>query len=133
MCDNCLIIQSVSLVIGIAFVSGRCAGACRTVLVSAALRWSLPHRPCIGGSALVLVALPLHRGVALVIAALPLYRGVALVIAALPLYRGVEFVTGITSVYLYRLLCARHWWCVGVSRLVRCRKVSNFFTRDQEF
>jgi hypothetical protein len=61
MCDNCLIIQSVSLVIGIAFVSGRCAGACRTVLVSAALRWSLPHRPCIGGSALVLVALPLYR------------------------------------------------------------------------
>jgi hypothetical protein len=63
------------------------------------------------------MALPLYRGVALVLAALPLYRGVALVLAALPLYRGVEFVTG---------------WCVGVSRLVRCRKVSNFFTRDQE-
>jgi hypothetical protein len=81
----------------LALVSGRCAG----------------H-----------AAPPLYRGVALVLVALPLYRGVALVLVALPLYWGVALVLAALS--LYRLLCARHWWCVGVSRLVRCRKVSNF-------
>jgi hypothetical protein len=29
--------------------------------VSAALRWSLPHRPCIGGFPLVIAAPPLYR------------------------------------------------------------------------
>jgi hypothetical protein len=90
MCDNCLIIRSVSLVNDTTLVSSRCAGHAalplyrsplddppprattfcaghrRTALVSAALRWSSPHRPCIGCSALVIGGASVYRGLCVV-------------------------------------------------------------------
>jgi hypothetical protein len=40
-----------------------CAGHRRTTLVSVALRWSSPHRPCISGSALVMCISSVYPGI----------------------------------------------------------------------
>jgi hypothetical protein len=59
--------RGVALVIAAPLLYRRlCAGHRRTALVSAAMRWSSPHRPCIGGSALVIGGAAVYRGLCVV-------------------------------------------------------------------